>query len=54
METYFSADMNTAVIAFVADGKYTFIDNAKTVSRATTGSSVWNYTDDGWKVLHTS
>jgi hypothetical protein len=54
METYFSPDMNTAVITFVADGKYTFIDNAKTVSYATRGSSVWNYTDDGWKVLHTS
>jgi hypothetical protein len=54
MKTYFSPDMNTAVITFVADGKYTFIDNAKTVSYATRGSSVWNYTDDGWKVLHTS
>ena len=54
METYFSPDMNTAVITFVADGKYTFIDNGKTVSYATRGSSVWNYTDDGWKVLHTS
>ena len=54
METYFSPDMNTAIITFVADGKYTFIDNAKTVSYATRGSSVWNNTDDGWKVLHTS
>ena len=54
METSFSPDMNTAVITFVADGKYTFTDNAKTVSYATRGSSVWNYTDDGWKVLHTS
>ena len=54
METYFSPDMNTAVITFVADGKYTFTDSAKTVSYATRGSSVWNYTDDGWKVLHTS
>ena len=54
METYFSPDMNTAVITFVADGKYTFIDDAKTVSYATRGSSVWNYTNDGWKILHTS
>jgi hypothetical protein len=54
METYFSPDMNTAVITFVADGKYTFIDNAKTIAYATRGSSVWNYTNDGWKVLHTS
>jgi hypothetical protein len=54
METSFSPDMNTAVITFVADGKYTFTDNAETVSYATRGSSVWNYTNDGWKVLHTS
>ena len=54
METYFSPDMNTAVITFIADGKYTFIDDAKTVSYATRGSSVWNYTNDGWKILHTS
>jgi len=54
MEIYFSPDMSTAVITFVADGKYTFTDNAETVSYATRGSAVWNYTDDGWKVLHTS
>jgi len=54
METYFSPDMKTAVITFIADGKYTIIKTNKTVSYATRASSTWVNTQDGWKILHTS
>ena len=54
MKTYFSPNMKTAVITFVADGKYTIIKTNKTVSYATRASSTWVDTDEGWKILHTS
>ena len=54
MKTYFSPDMKTAVITFVADGKYTIIKTNEIVSYATRASSTWVNTDDGWKILHTS
>ena len=54
METYFSPDMNTAVITFVADGNYTITETNETVPYATRASATWSNTDDGWKILHTS
>jgi tetratricopeptide (TPR) repeat protein len=54
MKTYFSPDMKTAVVTFEADGAYTVTETKKTVSYATRGSSTWNNTDDGWKILHSS
>ena len=54
METYFSPDMKTAVITFVADGNYTITETNETVPYATRASATWSNTDDGWKILHTS
>ena len=54
MKTYFSPDMKTAVVTFEADGAYTITETKKTVSYATRGSSTWNKTNDGWKILHSS
>lgn len=54
METYFSPDMKTAVITFVADGNYTVTETNETVPYATRASATWTNTDDGWKILHTS
>lgn len=54
MKTYFSPDMKTAVITFVADGKYTIIKTNEIVSYATRASSTWVNTSDGWKILQTS
>ncbi|MDA9341463.1 nuclear transport factor 2 family protein [Flavobacteriaceae bacterium] len=54
METYFSPDMKTAVITFVADGNYTITETNETVPYATRASATWTNTDDGWKILHTS
>lgn len=54
MKTYFSPDMKTAVVTFVADGQYTITATNNTVEYATRASSTWCNTDDGWKILHTS
>ena len=54
MKTYFSPDMKTAVITFVADGNYTITETNETVPYATRASATWTNTDDGWKILHTS
>jgi tetratricopeptide (TPR) repeat protein len=54
MQTYFSPDMKTAVITFVADGEYTITKTNKTIEYATRASSTWTNTEDGWKILHTS
>ena len=54
MQTYFSPDMKTAVVTFVADGQYTITATNSTIEYATRASSTWCNTDDGWKILHTS
>ncbi|MDG2152090.1 MAG: hypothetical protein P8K12_07585, partial [Polaribacter sp.] len=54
METYFSPDMKTAVITFVADGKYTITATNETTVYATRASSTWTNTNDGWKIMHSS
>ena len=54
MQTYFSPDMKTAVITFVADGQYTITKTNQNVEYATRASSTWTNTEDGWKILHTS
>ena len=54
MKTYFSPDMKTAVITFVADGKYTITATNETTIYATRASSTWTNTNDGWKIMHSS
>ncbi len=54
METYFSPDMKTAVVTFVADGSFTIAGTDGSTVYATRASSTWNNTDDGWKILHSS
>ena len=54
MQTYFSPDMKTAVVPFVADGAYTITKTNQNVAYATRASSTWTNTEDGWKILHTS
>jgi hypothetical protein len=54
MQTYFSPDMKTAVVTFVADGAYTITKTNQNVAYATRASSTWTNTEDGWKILHTS
>ena len=54
MQTYFSPDMKTAVVTFVADGQYTITKTNQNVEYATRASSTWTNTEDGWKILHTS
>ena len=54
MQTYFSPDMKTAVVTFVADGAYTITKTNQNVEYATRASSTWTNTEDGWKILHTS
>ena len=54
MQTYFSPDMKTAVVTFVADGAYTITKTNQNVEYATRASSTWTNPEDGWKILHTS
>ena len=54
MKTYFSPDMKTAVITFVADGDYTIKASNESVPYATRASATWTNTANGWKILHSS
>jgi hypothetical protein len=54
MKTYFSPDMKTVVVLFEADGDYIITETNETISYATRGSSTWNNTSDGWKILHST
>jgi ketosteroid isomerase-like protein len=48
-----SPDVKTAVLTFYAKGNYTVDDSAQ-VDYSTRASSVWIFTDNGWKFMHSN
>ena len=48
-----SPDSRTAVLTFYAKGDYT-VDNSDSIDYSTRASSVWIFTENGWKIMHSN